>query len=363
MADVEQNLVANTRQFQKAVSEEVPAALEDMSASLDDVVRDGERAGERLERSFREVADAAQRESRKVGDDFERNTDRGMSRASDAVADFKGEAIQNLGELASSFDGTVQGVADGIQGLAGGASVGLIQMGGPIAGIGAALAGIGIIGGTVFQQIADDAEASEQRIADMYDDMLESGQNYLSQQHVLDAINDIVKDQDLYNAALERSKILGVDIATVLAAEVSSGEERNRLLALADQMRRDALQNTKAGADYTDEEAAAAARVASETAKVVDHYLTLNGEQTSAIDKVNQAREAQELLNAKFSDGQRIVEETGAEIDSWPELQTIRIEPDVPSGDEIARRVTASLNGRRVRVPAEFVTRNGTVVF
>jgi hypothetical protein len=160
---------------QKEFGTDVPAALDKMSDALDDVVRDGERGGEKLERSFREVADAAKKESREVGEAFDKNATRGFDRAGDAAREFKGEAIQNLGEVASSFDGTVTGIADGFQGLAGGASVALINMGGGLALAGGALAGLGLVGGAVLSGIAAKGEAMRESLSTSFQQMVDEG--------------------------------------------------------------------------------------------------------------------------------------------------------------------------------------------
>jgi hypothetical protein len=175
VADLELSLLANTREAQKEFGTDVPASLDKMSDALDDVVRDGERGGEKLERSFREVADAAKKESREVGEAFDKNATRGFDRAGDAAREFKGEAIQNLGEVASSFDGTVTGIADGFQGLAGGASVALINMGGGLAIAGAGLAGLGLVGGAVLSGIAAKGEAMRESLSTSFQQMVDEG--------------------------------------------------------------------------------------------------------------------------------------------------------------------------------------------
>jgi hypothetical protein len=175
VADLELSLLANTREAQKEFGTDVPASLDKMSDALDDVVRDGERGGEKLERSFREVADAAKKESREVGEAFDKNATRGFDRAGDAAREFKGEAIQNLGEVASSFDGTVTGIADGFQGLAGGASVALINMGGGLAIAGAGLAGLGLVGGAVLSGIAAKGEAMRESLSTSFQQMVDDG--------------------------------------------------------------------------------------------------------------------------------------------------------------------------------------------
>ena len=142
MASLELDVLMNTRDVQRG-AKDVDKALDGVSDSLDDVARDGEQAGDKLERSFRDAADAAKRESRTIESDVQRNVNRGFDRASEGAENFKDEAKQNAAEVAASFDGSAESIADGFQGLAATAFSGF----GP-AGIAAgvtAAAGIGLV--------------------------------------------------------------------------------------------------------------------------------------------------------------------------------------------------------------------------
>lgn len=347
---------ADTREFQRGVKD-AERALDDVADALDDAARDGDKAADQLERSFSDAQKDISRSARRMGDDIGDESRRGFDRAKNAGVGLRDELKQNFAEVASSFDGSVQGIADGIQGTLGGAA---LAVGGPL---GIALAGLGAIGGSFAQQWADAAAETEERIEAMYDDMLESGQNYLSQEFVNQQIGELVKDQGRYNEILERSKQLGIDVSTLLIAEVTAGQERNQVLERAEELRQEALESAKAGADYTDAEAQSANKLAGELAGTVQHYLDLNGSQSDSLSKVEAARKAQELVNQQFSEGARTTEQIGQNIDSWEELKRVRLEVDAPDPNRIFDNFQRVFSQRTLRLQGAVVTRNGTVVY
>lgn len=345
MADLELSLLANTREAQKEFGTDVPAALDKMSDALDDVVRDGEQGGEKLERSFREVADAAKKESREVGQAFDKNATRGFERAGDAAREFKGEAIQNLGEVASSFDGTVSGIADGFQGLAGGASVALISMGGPVAAAGFALAGLGLVGGAALSGIAAKGEAMRESLSTSFQQMVDDG---------VQAFDDL-KYQERLAAAFDP----GGDVRASLQKTADT-------LGLPFEVAAEAYAgNQEAIEKYRVAYAAALDEILTDTNRAnTGQKLTLDSAVKSVqdqIDAVESARDAYERYNASLltSTG---VNEAGHQardladaLDSIPTstTATVQVEADTAALDrEIAR-------SRTMRIVLEGVTRSG----
>lgn len=206
------SLVANTRGF-IAGTKDAGRALDDVSDSLDDVardakrageqagdglagnvkdgVRDGERSLERLESEFRQLATAAKRETGAAGDAVGDSFSRGTHRAGEAAGSFKEEAVQNFSEVASSFDGSMQGAADGVQGLFGGLASSL-----PLP-LGIAAGTIGLIFGTMLQGLSNDSEAVKQQVSELAAEFIDTGKaGKLSVGYIADALKTLATNTD-----------------------------------------------------------------------------------------------------------------------------------------------------------------------
>lgn len=165
------SIAADTSQFTKAIAKGVVDPLGDAETALGEVARDGENAGDKLERSFDQARksltklnseqDQTQRGFKKTGDD-----------ASETMQTVSQEAKQNLSETFSSFDGSVTGMLDGIQGTFGGIISDLGPLG-IVAGA-AGAAGIGLIS-QAFDQSQAQSEAFKQQVADLAQQLIDTG--------------------------------------------------------------------------------------------------------------------------------------------------------------------------------------------
>jgi hypothetical protein len=232
---------ADTRQFSQGVARGVVEPLEDVSKALDGVTKDGDKAGDKLEASMRD----AQRATDRTGDEFKtlgnvidreaksagRSIDReltdGTDRAGHAVTSFKDEAAQNFAEVASSFDGSIEGAVDGVQGTLGGLAT---AIGGPV---GLAFGGIGLAAGAAFTLIQQGAADSEERVSQMYDDMIESGNRFVSENYISEAIQAIQTNAEgavaTYSAAQESAQLTGASLSTTLRALAGDTEAQTRV--------------------------------------------------------------------------------------------------------------------------------------
>ncbi len=209
---------ANTRAAQNNVKD-LSKALDGVADSLDDVARDGDRSGDKLERTFRGMVTAAKRSADDTGDAWKKAYKRAEdaaddfnARGSENVQNFKQEAVQNFSEVASSWQGDLEGMADGVQGLTGGLASSLTP------GIGIPVAILGAAAAAFFASWVDAAENSKQQVSDMYNDFIESGKTFVSENYIATAIQDIQEDTDKWNDALARNRDTGVEIGTVLRA-------------------------------------------------------------------------------------------------------------------------------------------------
>lgn len=197
----------------EGAGDEAKDAGKKIGTELEDGADKAEDAAEKMERKFRDAFDDVSGKARKAGDDVGDDTKRGFGRAEQAAEGFRDEARQNFAETASSFDGSMDSIADMAQSTLGGLAT-------AIPGAGIALAGLGAAAGVFYAQWAENAEKTEARISAMYDDMLESGNRFLSAQYVNEGISAIVNnDEDAiidYARAQEIAAKTGLDLATVV---------------------------------------------------------------------------------------------------------------------------------------------------
>ena len=161
------NFLADVRDFLKG-TKNVEDELDDVADSLDDVAREGDQATEKLEDSFRELAKAA----KKSGDDVGDGMKKGFKKAEEGSDALKENAQSNAKEVTASFDGSVESIIDGFQGLASEAFEGF-GAAGAIAGF-ALAAGIGIATAE-FQKNEEAAQKAKERIAELGQAMIDAG--------------------------------------------------------------------------------------------------------------------------------------------------------------------------------------------
>ncbi|KAA9105005.1 hypothetical protein [Microbacterium rhizomatis] len=210
---------ANTRAAQNKVKE-LAKALDGVSDSLDDVATDGAKAGDKLEASFRDMMRASDRASTAMKADSKQ----AFESSSENVRGFKDEAVQNFSEVASSFQGDMQGMADGVQGLTGGLASSLTP------GIGIPIAILGAAAGAFLQNWITASEESKTRVQDMYNAMVEDGAAFVTADRVQK--NLIAQSTDDINRAHERSIQLGVDEQLVRRAMAGEADAQSQILTI-----------------------------------------------------------------------------------------------------------------------------------
>lgn len=200
------NFLSNTREFLKG-TQDVEQRLEDVSSALDDVAHDSQRSArkmegdykdaaravdqsnERLERSFRELADSSRQSTKQVGDDLERNVRTSSAHAGESVREFGNEAKQNIAETFSSFRGDASDFAQIVQDTLGGLASGFSGIP-AVAAVAAGAAGIGLVMGAL-DQANTKSEAWKQEVSELTQQFIEVGREGPD---ALDAVVDKLKD-------------------------------------------------------------------------------------------------------------------------------------------------------------------------
>lgn len=275
----------------RTLSGELRRDLDRAERSADDLARTYDRD---LTGAFKDTA----KEAKRTGDVIDRETRDATGKASGYTSDFKDEARQNFAETASSFDGSMESVADLAQSTLGG----MAGAGGPIA---LATAALGAMGGALYASMAENAAKVEQRISDMYDDLIESGQNYLSREYVLSQVDEIVKGSEdaiiTMTQAEETAAATGATLADVMLAYAGDADAGARLTqAIADtqdEIKRGMEGNRDLQAKYNGDLATARTRVQ----QVAREWETSQDAVRRMTDLVQTQRNAAAQLDAKYS--------------------------------------------------------------
>lgn len=177
---------------------------------------------ERAKRAVDEVADAA----KDAGDEVDQSLSKGSARAGDSVSEL-GSIARDV--LQGDFGAATESAASALMGLAG------IIGGGAVGG--AIATALGSVVGSWISEWNRAAEESAQRISDMYDDMAESGNRYLSQAYLFSAANELIADDGKLAKVREMRDLLGIDLYTAIGALTGSSAD----LAIAQQAVSDQL--------------------------------------------------------------------------------------------------------------------------
>lgn len=216
------SLVSNTRELNSALRKSGDA-VDGISDSLDDMGRDGDDTGEKLEASFKDAARAAER----AGDDIGRSADDGFDRAKRGAEEFKDEANSTAREAAASFDGSMESAADAIQEVAANAFAGFGPAG-AVAGL-AAASGLGVVL-TAIQDQQEAVEELKERFAEAYQAAAEEGRTFLDEAQIQAAAIDILFDQGKRKSAAEEARTIGVDVLTLVRAQAGDQEALNLVI-------------------------------------------------------------------------------------------------------------------------------------
>lgn len=150
----------------------VEDALEEVADSLDDVARqtetDAKEASETLEREFRDAFDKVKTEAKQAGKKVGDDLDDGAKQAGEGIQGLKEEAGQSAREMAASFDGSAESIADMAQEVAAQAGVAF----GPWGAAAGVAVGVGIGAVTAhLQEVAEKAAEAKEKAIELADEL------------------------------------------------------------------------------------------------------------------------------------------------------------------------------------------------
>jgi hypothetical protein len=167
------NFLSDVKDFLRG-TKDVEKELEEVADSLDDVAKDGDKATEKLEKGFKEMA----REASKAGKDAQDGLGKGFKGAAregeTAATTIKDEFKSNLSEVTSSFDGSVESMGDLVQGTLGGLVSDLGPTGLVLGAAGAAAVGLVI---KAFEDAGLSAEEFRAKVSELAGELIEAGED------------------------------------------------------------------------------------------------------------------------------------------------------------------------------------------
>lgn len=190
MAGINIDADLGTRGFLKG-TKDMEAALEDVSDELENTGKEGDKSLEKLSDKLAEAAKAAKNAGNDIQKGLGGGTKKGAQEAVQATEVVQKEAVANLSETVSSFDGTLSSFASGIQGTLGG----IIQ---DLSGMGLALGVAGAVGvGYLikeFEKAEIDAERMKERMSQMAEQLIETGD--VSLDFVIDQMKQLATETE-----------------------------------------------------------------------------------------------------------------------------------------------------------------------
>lgn len=344
-AGISIGVAADTRQFSSNVKKGIQEPLEDVSDVLEDVTKAGDKAGDTLEKSmkgaqketddlkkdFKSLGDVIDKETKSAGRNLGKNVKDGTDEGREGLKDFKDEAASTARESAASFDGSAESIGDSFQEIAANA-LGGFGPAGAVAGL-AVAAGMGI----GFANIEERAAAMEEFTSDLFEDMIESGQDYASAEFINSRISDILKeninDKGKANDLTEESKRLNLEVSDLIRAQ--AGDQ----LALNDVIAAEEAKHDANIAKINESTQSAKQKQAAVLEENHEHDVTL-GKYTAIQGGIAATIQAQDLYNASAQTGADKVQRMN-DILAGINDKTVTLNADTGPVEQAIRDITA----------------------
>jgi polyhydroxyalkanoate synthesis regulator phasin len=215
-------------------TKDMTGALEDVSDELKSTGKDGEISVEKITNSLDDLAKQAKTTGNSVEKNLSQGTKKGAQEAEDATAVYKKEAIANISEVTSSFNGSWESAADAVQGTLGGVVADL----GPV---GAALGAAGALGvGLLTAELVNAEERAKQakeRVKELSLAIIESGRESAELDAVVENLKLIVTNADeaprKFQDIQKEAKQTGLDVDKLATAYAGNADALDEVIKAA----------------------------------------------------------------------------------------------------------------------------------
>jgi hypothetical protein len=227
------NFLADVKDFLRG-TKNVEDELDDVADSLDDVAKDGVKATGKLEEGFNDL----RKKAKQTGDDIEKGigtgTKKGTQQAEAATDVYKKEAIANISEVTSSFNGSWESAADVVQGTLGGVVADLGPVGAALGAAGAL--GVGLLTAELVKA-EEEANRAKERVRQLGLAIIESGESIATLEEINENIKLIVSDADdapkKFKDIQREAENTGIDVNKLAAAYAGSAKALDAVIKSA----------------------------------------------------------------------------------------------------------------------------------
>lgn len=207
MADMQLNMNAETRDFMAGV-EDAEEALGTIIDTMDELERESVKSADKVEAGLKDITQAAKdtdRSAENIGKGFKKGT----REAEEGLDDLKENSKSNAKEVGASFDGSIESIVDGFQGLAAEAFEGW-GAAGVAAGV-AVAAGIGLVMAGI-EQANVDAEKFREKVNELTQELINvSDAGELSSGFISDKLKELANAAEDGAISLEKIKDISDD--------------------------------------------------------------------------------------------------------------------------------------------------------
>ncbi len=346
------NFYADTEQVEEG-SRTVQSALREVDEASRSTARSQERDFEKVDRAAQNTAKnidfipgvfvdwetESDSRTKRIADDL----DGVDTKAGDLAGTVKGSLSGAFQDWDGTAEGAVQSVGRGLEGLAG-----------LIPGVGGLIgAGLGVVVSEWAQSWGDTATENENRVRAMYDDMIESGDRFLSESLIQSQISEIINDSQRLDEVRQRAEDAGIALDTMLAAEAGSKSALEEVLGRVNDAVATNVDLQRDGTFESQEQLVAVENQLTRLQAVQDHLNDIDSAQDGVVNKAELYDRAVDAARGHLEDQKEAIQIRNRLLAETPAVVNTRLEVD---DSELERKLSQR---RTIRLNIEGMDRNG----
>lgn len=259
------------------------AFAKDVDRRRQESLRDTQRDGDKTEKVFKETFEEAGTAATKASKTVERTTEEGFGKATSAAHGLGDVAATVFGDISSGSAASAAEVGSSLSSAIGSAALAIPLVGGAVSAVSDLVRG-------AFDAQAQAAEDMAQATSDAYDDMLASGQRYVSADLIAKNIQEITQDTGKMATAAElASKTVGLTVSDVIGAFAGNQAQITKVRTAVAEAEAKILADAQGGNRIQGLEAKAKIEALERAAKLANDQIKIQNDATASIDATTQA--------------------------------------------------------------------------